>query len=201
VRSKKQSYLPGFDKKANISHGGDLSRGKRKTFRPIDPKQALHVVMRSSKAKGQFSMLHPKHCNGIEKFVHKTAKRWGVRVHRFANVGNHLHLLIQVPTKEAWRCFSRELSGGIAQIVTQAQKGSALSRTNDPSMPESAKRGFWDHLVFTRIVSFGGDFQGVARYLIKNLFEAAGVPMRKLMKDGFRLLFIDRDGLVSGAPS
>jgi REP element-mobilizing transposase RayT len=201
VRAKKDSYLPGFEKNADISHGGDLARGKRKTFRPIDPKQALHVTLRSSKAKGQFSMLHPKHCNGIEKFVHKTAKRWGVRIYRFANVGNHLHLLIQVPTREAWKRFSKELSGGIAQIVTQAQKGSALLRSQDPSIPESAKRGFWDHLIFTRIVSFGRDYQGVARYLIKNLFEAAGVPMRKLLAKGLRIRFINRDGIISGVPS
>jgi REP element-mobilizing transposase RayT len=139
-------------------------------------------------------MLHPKHCNSIEKFVHKTAKRWGVRVYRFANVGNHLHLLIQVPTREAWKRFSKELSGGIAQIVTQAQKGSALSRNNDPSIPESAKRGFWDHLIFTRIVSFGRDFKGVARYLIKNLFEAEGVPMKRLFAQGIRLVFVDSGG-------
>jgi REP element-mobilizing transposase RayT len=201
VRAKKDSYLPGFEKNADISHGGDLSHGKRKTFRPIDPKQALHVTLRSSKAKGQLSMLHPKHCNGIEKFVHKTAKRWGVRIYRFANVGNHLHLLIQVPTREAWKRFSKELSGGIAQIVTQAQKGSALLRSQDPSIPESAKRGFWDHLIFTRIVSFGRDYQGVARYLIKNLFEAAGVPMRKLLAKGLRIRFINRDGIISGVPS
>jgi REP element-mobilizing transposase RayT len=209
VRTKNKSYLPGFEQalkgsaslKKDSKHGGELSLGKRKTFRPIDPKQALHVVMRSSKAKGQLSMLHPKNCNSIEKFVHKTAKRWGVRLYRYANVGNHLHLLIQVPTREAWKRFSKELSGGIAQILTGARKGSALMRSQDPSLPESAKRGFWDHLVFTRIVSFGRDFKCVARYLIKNLFEAAGVPMRKLMKDGFKLLFIDRDGIVSGAPS
>jgi REP element-mobilizing transposase RayT len=194
VRAKKQSYLPGFDKKADISHGGDRSLGKRKALRPIDLKQALHVTLRSSKAKGQLSMLHPKHCNSIEKFVHKTAKRWGVRVYRFANVGNHLHLLIQVPTREAWKRFSKELSGGIAQIVTQAQKGSALSRNNDPSIPESAKRGFWDHLIFTRIVSFGRDFKGVARYLIKNLFEAEGVPMKRLFAQGIRLVFVDSGG-------
>jgi REP element-mobilizing transposase RayT len=194
VRAKKQSYLPGFDKNADISHGGDHSLGKRKILRPIDLKQALHVTLRSSKAKGQLSMLHPKHCNSIEKFVHKTAKRWGVRVYRFANVGNHLHLLIQVPTREAWKRFSKELSGGIAQIVTQAQKGSALSRNNDPSIPESAKRGFWDHLIFTRIVSFGRDFKGVARYLIKNLFEAEGVPMKRLLALGIRLVFVDSGG-------
>lgn len=144
-------------------------------------------------------MLHPKHCNHIESFVQKTAKRWGVRVYRYANVGNHIHLLIQVPTRAAWQRFSKELSGGIAQIVTGAKKGAELKRDSDPSMPESAKRGFWDHLLFTRIVSFGRDFNGMKRYLVKNLFEAAGVPMKRLFEQGFRLVFVDSQGIMAGS--
>jgi REP element-mobilizing transposase RayT len=201
VRSKKESYLPGFEKGAAKSHGGDLSLGKRKTFRPIDPKQALHVVLRSSKARGQLSMLHPKHCNAIEAHLHRAAKRWGVRVLRFANVGNHLHLLVKVPSRAAWQRFSKELSGGIARIVTGARKGAALDSKSNIQLPESARRAFWDHLLFTRIVGFGRDYQGVARCLVKNLFEAAGVPMRALLAKGLRICFIDRDGVISGAPS
>ena len=201
MRARKESYLPGLEKGAAKSHGGDLAKGKRKTFRPVDPKQALHVVLRSSNARGALSMLHPAHCNHIEKFVYQTARRRGVRVFRFANVGNHIHLLIQVPTREAWKRFSKELSGGIAQIVTGARKGAALKRSSDASIPESAKRAFWDHLLFTRIVSFGRDFKGMARYLIKSLFEAASVPMRALLAQGYRVCMISKDGMILGAPS
>jgi REP element-mobilizing transposase RayT len=198
VKIKIESYLPGFkalSRRANgTRHGGDLARGKRKTFRPIDPKRGLHVVMRSSKARGEFSLLHSKHCNTIEKFVHQTSRRWGVRIYRYANVGNHIHLLIQVPTREAWKRFSKELSGGIAQIVTGARKGAALPRKKAGSVPESAQRAFWDHLLFTRIVTFGRDFEGMKRYLIKNLFEAAGIPMKKLIKEGVRLIWLEGAG-------
>jgi REP element-mobilizing transposase RayT len=201
VIAKRESYLPGFDKSSGKSHGGELSLNKRKSFRPIDPKQALHVVLRSSKARGELSLLHPKHCNSIHRFVQKSARRWGIRVYRFANVGNHIHLLIQVPTREAWKRFAKELSGGIAQIVTGAQKGSSLARSKDNAIPESAKRGFWDHLLFTRIVSFGRDFTQMGRYLIKNLFESAGVPMKRLLAQGCRIQFISKDGLLSPTPS
>ncbi len=200
MKLKKESYLPGFEKSSGAKHGGEISLGKRKTFRPIDPKQALHVIMKSSKARGMLSMLHPKHCNAVETHVHKTAKRYGVRVYRFANVGNHLHLLIQVPTRQAWIRFSKEISGGIAQIVTGARKGLALPRSASDKMPESALRAFWDHLLYTRIVSFGRDFNGVGRYVIKNLFEAAGVPMKKLLKQGYRVCLVSQDGTVFGAP-
>jgi REP element-mobilizing transposase RayT len=191
MRKNAITLLPGFKNSANASHGGDLSKGKRKTFRPIDPKQALHVVLKSSKAKGEFSLLHPRHCNALDSFVRKTAKKWGVRLYRYANVGNHLHLLVQVPTREAWKRFSKELSGGIAQIVTNAQKGSALPRNNEPTTPESAKRGFWDHLLFTRIVLFGRDFNSIKKYFIKNFFEAAGVPMARLLKLGYKIVLLE----------
>ena len=191
---KRDSYLPGFNSKtAAISHGGEHAQGKRKSRRPIDPKQALHVVLRSSKARGESSMLHPKHCDPIHDFVHKIAKRWGVKLYRYANVGNHIHMLIKVPSRAVWQRFLREVAGGIALIITGARKGSALTR-NDSG------RGFWDHLAFTRIVHFGRDFEGMKRYLIKNLFEAMGVPMKKLLAQGYRVCIIGKDGAISGIP-
>ena len=194
VSAKKESYLPGFNSKtASISHGGEHTLGKRKTLRPIDPKQALHVVLRSSQARGEQSMLSPRHCDKVQEFTAKLAKRWGVRLYRYANVGNHIHLLIKVPSRAVWKRFLRQLAGGIALIVTGAKKGSPLARN-------STGRGFWDHLAFTRIVQFGRDYENMGRYLIKNLFEAAGVPVKKLLAQGYRVCVVSKDGVIIGAP-
>ena len=66
-------------------------------------------------------MLHPKkHCDHIYHFTNALAKRYGVRLYRYANVGNHIHLLIKVPSRMIWQRFLRELSGGIAIIVASA---------------------------------------------------------------------------------
>jgi REP element-mobilizing transposase RayT len=195
MRLRNESYLPGFNSKTvAFSHGGDLALGKRKIRRPIDPKQALHVVLRSSKAQGALSMLRPKNAEHIHQLTQKLSKRWGVRIYRYANVGNHIHLLVKVPSRAIWQRFIRELTGGIALIVTGAKKGSGLERNE-------TGRGFWDRLVFTRIVSFGRDFNGVMQYLIKNLFEAAGLPMKRLLSQGFQLTTINRDGRLSNAPN
>jgi REP element-mobilizing transposase RayT len=181
---KNESFLPGFSSKTLVSsHGGSLAPGKRKSARPIDPKQGLHVVLRSSLARGDHSMLRSNHCQNIHDFTHQLAKHWSVRIYRFANVGNHIHLLIKVPSRAIWRRFIRELSGGIAVIVTGARKGSSLTKNE-------SGRGFWDGLVFTRIVKFGRDFVGVKTYLAKNLFEAAGLPMKKLLAQGYRIVTI-----------
>lgn len=145
-------------------------------------------------------MLHPRHCNHIRDLLERLKKRWGISVYRYANVGNHVHLLIGAKSRAQWQGFIRELSGGIAMIVTGARKGYALKRSKTAGVPESAQRGFWDHLVFSRIVSWGKDFNGVAEYVLKNLWEAAGVPMRRLVARGYRILEIGEDGAVL-APS
>ena len=195
VRVKKESFFPGLNfKTVAVSHGGELGKGKRKEQRPFDPKQALHVVLRSSLARGERSMLHPNHCDHIHSLTLRLAKRWGVRLYRYANVGNHIHLLLKAPSRAVWQRFLRELAGGIPIIVTGARKGDALPKNE-------SGRGFWDHVAFTRIVHFGRDFQNMGRYLIKNIFESAGVPMKKLLAQGLRICTISKDGLVLGVPS
>lgn len=189
-----QLSLPGLSRgKLAHQHGGDLRRGKRKTARPFDRKQALHVVLRSSKAHGRWSMLSPCHSRPIHDLTHELARKRGVRLFRFANVGNHIHLLIQAPSRAVFQAFLRELAGTLAIVVTGAKKGNSLNSNE-------SGRGFWDHLAFTRIVSFGRDFENVMRYLVKNLFEAMGVPMKKLLARGIRVISVNGEGRVSGLP-
>jgi REP element-mobilizing transposase RayT len=173
VKIKKESLLPGLKLPfATTAHGGELAKGKRKTFRPIDPKQALHLVLRSSQATGPQSMLAKPHYQAIHDFVHRSAKRLGIKIYQFSNVGNHLHLLLKAPSRILFQRFLRQIAGGIAMRMTGAKKGNALAKNE-------TQRGFWDYLAFTRIIRFGRDFENVAEYLIKNLFEGAGVPMKK----------------------
>ncbi len=139
-------------------------------------------------------MLSPKHCNPIRDLVDHLKKHWNVSVYRYANVGNHLHLLIRAKTRRSWQGFIRELAGGIAMIVTGARKGMSLAHPKLSGVPPSALRGFWDHLVYSRIVNFGRDFNNVARYVLTNLWEGFGVPVRKFLDQGFRILEISEGG-------
>lgn len=189
----RQLHLPGFSKGPH-RHGGDLRQGKRKTARPFDRRQALHVILKSSRARGKWSMLHPTHARHVHGLTHELARKRGIRLFRFANVGNHVHLLIQAPSRRDFQAFLRELAGTIAIAVTGARKGAGL-QTNVNG------RGFWDHLAFTRIVSWGRDFQGTGFYLVKNLFEAERIPMKRLLAEGVRLISIGPDRALSGAPS
>jgi REP element-mobilizing transposase RayT len=129
-------------------------------------------------------MVHPNHCNLIRDRVNRLKTRWGIKVYRYANVGNHLHILIRAKSRPDWQGFIRELAGSIAMIVTGARKGMPLSR------------GFWDHLVFTRIVSFGRDFKNVAQYVCINLWEGSGIAVRRLLSRGLRILEMSEDRLI-----
>ncbi len=107
-------------------------------------------------------------------------------MYRYANVGNHLHLLIRVRSRKDWQGFIRAFSGGVVMPVTVAKKGEAFRRG----------KSFWDHLLFTWIVSFGRDFNHVAKYVLTNLWEGLGVPVRRLLLKGYRVLEISESGGV-----
>jgi REP element-mobilizing transposase RayT len=167
MRSKQGSFFDKMKFSIRLEHGGEIGKGKRKIRRPFDPKRPLHAVMRSTRARGEWSMLHPKNVRKVESTVREAAKKHGIRLYRFANVGNHLHFLFQSRTREAFRAFMREISGSIAFQITGAKKLNPLQGK------------FWDLLPYSRVVSWGRDFKAVTEYIIGNLFEAAGLWNRK----------------------
>jgi REP element-mobilizing transposase RayT len=164
MRARQLSFLPSLPKE----HGGSLRPGRRKTARAIDPKQLLHTVLKSSQARGEWSLLHRRNRMHVDQAVQRIARRYDIRVYRYANVGNHAHLLVKTPSRKAFQRFLKELAGTIALIVTGAKKGAALAKN-------ASDRGFWDQLAYTRIVGWGREFKVMERYFIKNLLQAAGV--------------------------
>lgn len=150
-----------FFKPISPAFGGSLQKGKRKTFRPIDPKSSIHLVLKSKRAKGAWSLLHRRHKTRIQDLLKKLAKENGVKIYQYSNVGNHLHLLIKTKNREGFQKFLRIFSGRVAMLITQAKKGSPQGK-------------FWDELAFTRIVQWGKDFTRLTRYFIKNEIESIG---------------------------
>jgi REP element-mobilizing transposase RayT len=159
-RARQLSFLP----KTDLSHGGDTRDGKRKIRRPFDPKRAMHITLRSRRARGEWSML--KTCNKarVIQILDQASEKYHVRVHRFANVGNHLHLLISARTRKEFQGFLRVLAGQIAFVITGAKKGA----------PTKGGK-FWDKLAYSRVVAAGRDFVNVSRYISKNIWESLGI--------------------------
>jgi hypothetical protein len=157
--ARQLSFPPSLTR-ARRKHGGEIRKGKRKEARPFHPKLAVHLIRKSSRARGSWSMLHPSHKGRVYWLVESKAEKHGIRVHQSANVGNHLHLLIRARSHASFKRFLRELSGAIAQTITGATKAN----------PQK----FWDGLAFSRLVTWGRDFAGVQAYIIRNLLEGVG---------------------------
>jgi REP element-mobilizing transposase RayT len=167
------SLLP--ECKAQREHGGELAIGKRKTRRPLDPRKALHVVLRSPSAepKSSSSFLRKEYRSFIKEWLFRLARSYGITVYRFSTNSTHLHLLIRLKDRKGFQTFLRVFCGKIAQRVTGAVKGSR----------QTGK--FW-LLPFTRIVEWGRAF-GVARsYVEQNEKEADGILSYRPRKTKYR---------------
>jgi len=109
-------------------------------------------------------MLHRRNKSKIFLLTNEQARHFGVRIYRFSNVGNHLHLLVLPGSRKGFQNFLRSITGSIALLVTGTHKGNEL------------KRRFWDLLAFTRVLTWGREFQIVSIYFVKNLLESLGIP-------------------------
>ena len=142
--------------------GGNLLRGNPKGRRPFSSRSALHIVLRSSLARGRHSLLRGEREFRIKAIVKRQADRFSIQLYRYANSGNHLHLLVKPPQNRSGLAgFLRAISGLIARAVLQAERGS----------PKGKK--FWDKRPFSRIVGWGKAFGHCAQYIARNVFEAS----------------------------
>lgn len=147
--------------------GSLLNKSNAKTARPVSTKEAMHIVLKSSFAKGKHSMLGKNRTARIRKAIDAQAQRFQVKIYEFANVGNHLHLLVRVAQRDLFKGFLRAICGLIARIMLGAERGQAK------------KIKFWDQRPFTRIISWKRDFGVVKKYVIQNFNEAMGFTLFK----------------------
>jgi hypothetical protein len=137
------------------------------------------VVLRSSQARGSLSLLSllsPRRARGIEALVRAQARIQGVRLYRYANAGNHLHLVVLPGSRKALSAFLRALAGLIARQVLRTERGRPFIRA---TAEERTPTGFWDARPYTRIVEWGRDFAGACRYVLRNELEPTGfIPYR-----------------------
>jgi putative transposase len=163
----KQIALPGHESKNfKMAYGGELlkTRAGRERGRPLATKQSMHLVLRSSKAKGAWSFKIARNDRMIRQLTQKFAKKYGVKVLGLANVGNHLHYQVQLTHRHTYKAFIRALTGSIAMAVSGRSR---WSKTTD-------KLRFWDYRPFTRIVIGFRAKLKLADYLQINAIESFG---------------------------
>jgi REP element-mobilizing transposase RayT len=148
-----------------FAFGGSLLKGSHpKKKRVFSARVPMHVVLKSSQATGPRSLL--RYGGAIARILADQARRHHVQLQHVANGGNHLHLLLQAPSRDHLSDFLRAISGRIAQLVA----GQARTLTKGTS---SMHTSFWDARPFSRLVSWGQDLRRVLRYLGLNATEAA----------------------------
>jgi REP element-mobilizing transposase RayT len=154
------------------AHGGSDCQGRRKSERPVSVRRPMHVTLHSDKARGALSLL--KHRRAVHEALRACARRTGVRVYDFANVGSHLHLLVRVRRRQAFQAFLRSFAGIVARKVTDSRRGKPFSDGR-----------FWSALAWSRVVTWGRDYHGVRHYILRNRIEAdLGPDIRRAIEHG-----------------
>ena len=169
--------------------GAHLKKSHAKKARPIAIKKTMHLTLRSSKAKGKYSLrLNKDRINRIEKVVRSQAQKFGVEIFRYANVGNHLHLLIKPNYRLGFIYFLRAISGIISRIALGAERGQSKLKAKIALGAKSGtaklieKNQFWDQRPWTRILFTWTEFKNVKKYVEQNFNEAAGFIIYKPRK-------------------
>lgn len=169
VLSRAFSYLRSRMKQQNLikpeskSYGGSL-RNKRKgrRARPISTKDSMHLVLRSSKAKGNWSFKRKENERKISRIIAKFSKKYYVQMISIANVGNHLHLHIRLIKRSTYKPFIRAVTAAIAMAIT------GVSRWN------KIKIKFWDYRPFTRVIVGFRALLTLRDYIAINQLEGLG---------------------------
>jgi REP element-mobilizing transposase RayT len=118
----------------------------------------MHLTLHSQKARGPWSLR--RHVRAVHQALRECARRSGVRVYDFANVGSHVHLLLRARRRESFQAFLRSFAGIVARIVTGARRGRPIPGGR-----------FWSSLAWSRVVAWGRDFGNVRHYVFRNQIE------------------------------
>lgn len=129
-------------------YGGALTRGKRKTLRPLARNRPIHFVMKAGKP-----MLF-KNRNLVASELRRLANQFGVRLYATAVNFDHIHFAAVIPGRKEYTGFIRSFTGLLARKLG---------------------KGLWKLLPFSRVLTWGKDFRQTQVYIRKNREEAEGL--------------------------
>lgn len=154
--------------------GGALLKKRRfRVARPVSTKETMHLVLKSSIARGSLSFRMPFHRSKIAAIIRRSCTKFGVTLVRASNNSNHLHLHLKFGSRELYKRFVRSITGQIAMAVTGARKAKPISKL-------IGKKSFWDARPYTRIAHGRRGFKIVDEYVKLNQLEAEGIiPKRR----------------------
>jgi REP element-mobilizing transposase RayT len=173
--TKQTSFLG----KPQREHGGSLSLNKRRSRRPLNIREPVHLVLRSDLARGSRSLL--RHQQTVHRVLHKFARRFRIRVYEKAICGNHIHCLVKAQTRRELQHFFRVFAGQVAQEIlkqfplTKSERARSWGGTPARRPHPKNRRSFWSVSLYSRVVSWGREFRAVKGYVLQNTLEALGL--------------------------
>jgi putative transposase len=146
------------------SYGANLRRKRKgRGARPLAIKESMHLVLKSSHAEGDWSFKRKNNELKIKAILNKFSNRYWVKILSVANVGNHLHLHIQLTKRWSYRPFIRAITSAIAMAITGASRWKRI------------KIKFWDYRPFTRVIRGLNALITIKDYIAINQLEGIGV--------------------------
>ncbi len=174
-------------KRQPSAFGGSLmkTRKGRKGHRPLATKATMHLVLRSTKAIGDWSFRMPKNAARVSEITSKFALKYGIKILSLANVGNHLHFHLKLSKRQTYKPFIRAVTAAIAMAVTGASRWKKLK--------VSAKDRFWDYRPYTRIIEGLRAFLTLKDYVEINHWEGQGYSRERA-----RLFIVEKEFMRRG---
>jgi hypothetical protein len=152
-------------KRDPLAYGSNLrnTRKGRSRPRPLSTKFSMHLILRSSKAKGSWKFTTPANERRINAIISRFAHKHGVTITNFANVHNHLHIHAELQSAQGYKRFIRAVTSAITMAVT------GVSRHRPHA---GAGRGkFWDLRPFSRLCTTVAARTRLNRYINLNKAE------------------------------
>ena len=164
MRTQKKLFK---DSSFSRGYGGTLLKKRKNRIhgRPLDTRHSMHLVLRSSKAKGPWSFKVPSNDAQISKIMIRFAFVNGVTILSMANVGNHLHLQIKLSNRFGYKPFIRAVTSAIAMSITGCNRWTKKTKE---------KLKFWDYRPFTQVLKSYRALLNLKDYIQINILEGLG---------------------------
>ncbi|MGE3681269.1 MAG: transposase [Bdellovibrionales bacterium] len=179
-RPRKGQQLNLFPNESRRFFGGRLLLGRRKGRRPLSSTEAVHVVFRSSWARGENSLLKTYNKNPVIGIIRSVTHRYRVRIYRLAVASNHVHLILKFGSRDLYKAFIRVVTGRIANHVMKSNSFKDFIQTVLSSglahLDEIQGKGqrFFQFRPFSRVLHWGRDYRTCCDYVTQNELEAIG---------------------------
>ncbi|MCM2281721.1 MAG: hypothetical protein NDI61_07730 [Bdellovibrionaceae bacterium] len=142
----------------------------------------MYLVLRSTRARGRFSLRRPEYLTRIRSLVSRQADTCRISILQFVNDGQSLHFLIHVPSRASYLRFIRSVCGLTSRMVTGSERGpsSGALAKKTPAAKSGRKNRFWDVIPYSRIAAGCATIKAAQKVIGEELCQELGLTTSAL---------------------